>query len=540
LSKAIRLPLAMNQLLEQLRKKNNAPDNAPAAGARLVYHLKPGLHYQYGFEMTSGDDGKGPWHSAGNISYELENAARTLSVMERAKRQQAGPGKGEFRVSYMGSVTTPRYQQNDMAMGTASIAPDGEILSVDGQSDYSMIAASASDLVFAKLPTGNAKKWKATRHRTGGFIDETLIRSPNDALGRFTGFNSLGRSGFSNSLTIRQTVLTAVGIEDQFDFELTESNKNDATIKCQLTSTWTLGDKTLGNVGGEGKYTFDPAQGVFTNYYGSYKLRFGANGIEATVPFQLAFTLNDALTSDEIKARNEKNRRETEERIAKTQSEVAASNLKQSEETDSKVKDAIATLKNSNASPEAISAALRALSSAGIASRYMERVPSARRDEVAKLLNPQIKSNVEQTRSDALRAAEYWATSANIPTLLEALQGEDRFERSTIMRALGATGGNEKVATMLARMLDTNSKFEAAMALKKMKSYAEAAVLPMLQSTDPNTLREVCDILGEVGGKRSRAALETLVNKSGKDDLDSFAVKQALDRVKERAAVHAD
>jgi HEAT repeat protein len=146
-------------------------------------------------------------------------------------------------------------------------------------------------------------------------------------------------------------------------------------------------------------------------------------------------------------------------------------------------------------------------------------------------------------QSQALRAAEYWATPDDIPSLLAALKTAPNYSRGGIIRALAATGGNEQVAAVLVRLLETNSRYDAASALISMKECAksiETLVLPLLESSDNDVRRDACRILGELGGAKSQAALDALLAKIDHNDLFAFSAKQAREQIKGRLAVEPE
>ena len=167
-------------------------------------------------------------------------------------------------------------------------------------------------------------------------------------------------------------------------------------------------------------------------------------------------------------------------------------------------------------------------------------IDAQRREEIGNLLIPALKSNDERMRTEALRAAEYRATPADIPALLEALQQDTSYSKGTIIKALGTTGGNEKAAAVLAKLMETNSRYDAVKGLTGMKKYVEPVVLPLVQSSDGNVRRDAIGVLAEVGGKKSLQTLEGLLNTTTKDDQESFAMKQALEKIKSRLAVQPD
>ncbi len=443
---------------------------------QLTYQLKPELNYQYGIEMTSGDDGKGPWHLEGTVGYSLESSnPRIGSIMEQAKRQRQGIAeKSSITVRYLATLKGAPQVQNHTSSGTVSLTPEGEILSVDTQSDFSMIVASTSDLVFERLPPPNVNQWKAAEQRTCGMFDAAVIHAPTDVLNRLTRTGLIpwpNRYGAPTPMTINRTVISTTTIDDEMEYELIELDDAKAVVKSRLRSVMNFGGKIAGKIEGGGEYVFDRKQGVLTSKYADYKLRLSADGVELSVPFHLAFILKDALTPEEMKTRAEQSKREAEERIAKSRSEAAARKAKQQEEAAEKLDRAIATLKNASASSDEAHQALGDLALAGrelFPRDRLNRTAKAdhpRKTEVSTVLDSFLKSDVQSIREQAMNAAEYWATATNIPALLEALESADVFKRRDIIKALGATGGNAKSAAVLARLLETRSRNDASRAL---------------------------------------------------------------------------
>jgi hypothetical protein len=341
-------------------------------------------------------------------------------------------------------------------------------------------------------------------------------------------------------------VITTTAIDDETEYELVELDDSKAIVKARYNSEMKFSSKLTGKIEGEGEYTFDRKQGVMSHKYAEYKVRLSADGVELTVPFQLAAILKDTITSEEMKARAEQNRRESAERTAKYRSDAAARKAQQLDESKKKLDKAIATLKDTSSSPDDVEDAFRDLVSVGRELMRQDRLDHSskldhpQKAEVSAQLDRFLKGDSENVRNKALDAAEFWATAKNIPALLAALESADNLHRRDVIKALGATGGNAKSATVLAKLLETNSKYEAARALAGMKQYAEPAVLPLLQSKDSSTRREACNILADVGGGKSLKVLEAIAAKSGNDDLQPYEVRQAIEKIKERLAVKSN
>jgi HEAT repeat protein len=137
-------------------------------------------------------------------------------------------------------------------------------------------------------------------------------------------------------------------------------------------------------------------------------------------------------------------------------------------------------------------------------------------------------------------AAEKWATEANIPVLVELLKSAEPSNRRNVLEALGATGGDQKTADMIAKLLDTDARWEASDALKLMPKYAEVPTLPFLESENSETRRYACEVLESVGGKQSMKALLKLKAKIGDGGIEGFAIKRALEASTQRAALQSD
>jgi HEAT repeat protein len=245
-----------------------------------------------------------------------------------------------------------------------------------------------------------------------------------------------------------------------------------------------------------------------------------SEGIEAKLPFKMAFVLQEVLTAEQMKERAAK--------LEADHSEAEANRLKESE---LRVSKAIAVLKDTSSKATDVRTALSTLATARLNAAKPER------KEVAALLNKFLKSEDDTVRMAAVRAAQDWATAENIPTLLELLKTTQSYQRSTIIQALGATGGNADVATVLVRLMESsNTRFPASQALQKMGPIGESAVLPLLKSSERTTRDDACQILGEIGGKKSKAALEAIMAKTKEGDFQNIQAKMALDKINERLA----
>ena len=81
----------------------------PAGQQAFAYALQPDMTYEYDFELTSGDDRKGPWHLTGNVSYDLEpkRDRPPPSVMERARGIKQDVASTGIRIRFLGFPHPP-------------------------------------------------------------------------------------------------------------------------------------------------------------------------------------------------------------------------------------------------------------------------------------------------------------------------------------------------------------------------------------------------------------------------------------------------
>jgi hypothetical protein len=136
-------------------------------------------------------------------------------------------------------------------------------------------------------------------------------------------------------------------------------------------------------------------------------------------------------------------------------------------------------------------------------------VDSARRDEVAALLDPLLKTTEHSVKNAAIKAVEIWGTQENVPTLLALLDSPDLGERWAAMEALGKIGGSKEAAQRLADLLTvSNDSLTAKRALEEMGNIAEEAVWPHVGHRDIQIHSNACQVLGKIGTPQTLAKLK--------------------------------
>jgi HEAT repeat protein len=486
----------------------------------LVYKLKPDNTYRYDFELRSGEDGDGFLQLDGNVSYTLVAGVERPSLIDDAFNNGDGEGKSSgkpFALRVHG-VVNAKMAPAQFVDATLRVTPRGDSFKLQ-ENDYSMLSTTVGSLAFDELPPAKQAKWESNRTRKIVFIDEEVVGFPQRfAMLRYGRYAQLR----PESVQLQRTTLNQMNVEEKTSYELVELSDEKAVVKTRLVSSWVSGvsGKKAVDLETTGQYTFDRGRNVIAKGHSQSELRVTSEGIEAKLPFKMAFVLQEVLTAEQMKERAAK--------LEADHSEAEATRLKESE---LRVSKAIAVLKETSSKPTDVRTALTTLATA------RRNAAKPERKEVAALLNKFLKSEDDTVRMAAVRAAQEWATAENIPTLLELLKTTQSYQRSTIIQALGATGGNADVATVLVRLMESsNTRFPASQALQKMGPIGESAVLPLLKSTERTTRDDACQILGEIGGKKSKAALEAIMAKTKEGDFQNIQAKMALDKINERLA----
>jgi len=158
--------------------------------------------------------------------------------------------------------------------------------------------------------------------------------------------------------------------------------------------------------------------------------------------------------------------------------------------------------------------------------------PEAPDPEIArKILNAYEKAKPAEALSIS-SALEAWVTPDQLPELDDLLETTDRSFRRGLERAIGKMGTIEAAKILAKRLTDRHDRTTVARSLKSMGTIAEPAVIPFLSNKDPEVALEACEILGEIGTRKSIAGLQRLTK--SKNNLLSTTAKMALDQVRNR------
>jgi HEAT repeat protein len=126
-----------------------------------------------------------------------------------------------------------------------------------------------------------------------------------------------------------------------------------------------------------------------------------------------------------------------------------------------------------------------------------------RRREVCQALEALLSDRDTTTQSQAAQALAIWGTEDSVPALVKALQSQDFFVRTEVIKALGEIKSEKAAGPLAARLTDGSDRLGAADALKKIGPKAESEVVKYLANSqnDANARMEACNILAEIGTK---------------------------------------
>jgi hypothetical protein len=142
--------------------------------------------------------------------------------------------------------------------------------------------------------------------------------------------------------------------------------------------------------------------------------------------------------------------------------------------------------------------------------RLAQMRPDENRAEVARALEELLQN--PRTRDGVPEALAVWGTKESVPVLAKALAASqvfgEVFYRQALLRALGNFKDERAAEAAASRLHDHFENGEATIALEKIGSAGEPALIRLLKHPDAGTRERVCNILKVVGSKKSIAPLQ--------------------------------
>jgi hypothetical protein len=133
-----------------------------------------------------------------------------------------------------------------------------------------------------------------------------------------------------------------------------------------------------------------------------------------------------------------------------------------------------------------------------------------RRDEVARALERLLSNPFPDVRQAGIRALAVWGTPESVPVLTRTLDAEPFPDTSAaLLETLGALKDPRAAESLAKRLTDPFNHDKAGKALVTLGPAAEKAVVPYLTNPDRQARIEACQVLADVGTKKSFEALRT-------------------------------
>lgn len=361
----------------------------------------------------------------------------------------------------------------------------GELLNAGGSERLPYLLGRTAEWIFAPLDGGGEKTWKSSAETDIGItsawppLPSSFRRRPDEVL----------KATEENVYTI-------------------ESATGEQTTLARTYRLWTKetvsGEPRI-ELAGKATIVFDHKRGMPASMKFAGALFLRETNVTGKLPIEIEHKL---LTEDEAKQLREA----AEERRAELEK------LRTLDEAT--VRQLAGDLKSDDEARRRQAAA-----------RLSQANTSEGDAEISKQLVSILKEEGGPLRLAMAGALEKWATAESADDLIGLLDSSKPYVRKAAIGALGRLKV-EKAAEPLAGLLpELQSRFAAADALKKIGSPAEATVLKQAESGDPQVASTACQILKEIGTKKSLPALKTLAeNPNGIVRLHARQAVQAIER----------
>lgn len=382
-------------------------------------------------------------------------------------------------------------------VGIHAFPPTEHVLHVDnrgglqsqrGDSQLPYVLGNLSQLVLPPLPRESIDHWEESC-KTAVTLKSDDSRFPRFGFGRFADRDDG----------------THLDASEKAEYTVIESQPNAVIIrkKYELKTTETLDGQPRVELTGQADFTFDLGLGLPKSMSGKFKLTNATENVTHRIPI----TISAKLLNEEERARLEGDQKPA---------------ISRQPVDDEVIDEVLEDLKASE--PFRVQNA---------ADRLEKAEPSARQFEVARALEPFMKSQDNVTRQAAARALAVWGTTESVPALIEALQDELFAVRALALTGLGKIGDERAIEPTIGLLRTERNRLEAIAALENIGVPAEVAVLKLLEEANSNVRYDACRILTTMGTDKSLALLE----KQARDDdnnLVRLVAAQAATEIRSR------
>ena len=476
------------------------------AARRLRYDWKPGQTFSYRVKMTV-QLGTGPVEIQGTARYTVKSVSpegvAEITFGESMTRSEKGVvvSSGDryavpARPLYPHVTHSRYYYPGRYATGLAAGPPevvkvdrDGQIVSMEGGVHFPCFLGRAAHLPFEPLSAAEENPWTVA----------------TDIAFRMSKVDWLPTSMLAS---VRQEELPG---REKAVFSIESSDPKQITVKktYEASSAAQVEGKPQIALGGEGKLTFDLQRGLVSSSTMKIRVAMHDGAVLVEVPIQVSYEVVGEAEEAKMRADAEKTVLDREKLVKDLLRPLTVADL------DGLVKDL-----QSGDHVKAIAAKTRLT---------FKKTQEPDR-KMAAALEALLKHENANVREAAAEALANWATKENVPALVKLLDSDSPVIRSHALRALGrlkATTAIDRIVQQLAE-----DQFTAAQALREMGAAAEPAVLKVLATGDRKSREQACQILNQIGTKKSLPALEKA--KSDADALMKIYAEQAIKAIQHR------
>ena len=384
-----------------------------------------------------------------------------MKVSGRLAKSVKGRGRFPYFPRHRGMPFGPRGPFGVRGPGTWTISRRGDVIIVGRVNQILCLLGPEELLIIESLPKEAKMSWTVSSG---------------------TGITEIGESPMPFPPR-REEVGHGAG--EQIDYAVTKTTSETVhlTKKYHLTTTPSSGEETHFNMSGSGDLEFDRKRGAFVSNSMKYEIEVNKNDTKLNVPVALTYHL---MTEKEL-ADHEKKEKEKADAIAEANKPKPVS-----------AQERASLLKDLRSHDDArCRAALQRLAK-GVVDEQPEAISVA--------VAPFLSHPNGWIQADAAKAMVIWATPNAEAALIKASNTENRMARGSVIVALGRIP-SPATAEAAAAELPRNRR-EAGKALRAMGRVAETATVPWASDRDFWVRREACDVLKEIGGRKSIAALQ--------------------------------
>jgi beta-lactamase regulating signal transducer with metallopeptidase domain len=483
------------------------PDKKPASApvppldgkGPLRYRWEANKTYAYTIQIEA-DEGESIETLTGTPAYTVRSTGTDgtavvfngrLMSMQKFKPRQGIPFGRPPRIrspfSPFSGVGVPTFPTAEHVL---HLDDNGNLQSMSGDSQLPFVLGNLSQLVLVPLPNDAQVKWEESEKTSVTLrTEDDRFPFPRPRFGPFANRDEGER------LEARQRT----------EYQRDEPQGDSVVIrkKYELKTTQTHDGQPRLELAGETEITFDLTLGLPTALSGKLKL---VNHTENTT-HRTPITVTARLLSEEERARLEAEQKEAARRKPLD---------------DAALDEALADLTAQEAS--------RVQNAAG----KLERAePQGRQAEVARALEPLLESKDNFIRQAAARALAVWCDQESVPVLIGALDDEFFTVPWAALEALGKLKDERAIGPVASVLKAKKHRQQAIQSLAAMGPMAEDAALELLAESDSDMRYDACQILKEVGGKKSLRPL-TKASRDDSNGIVRLVADQALKAVKGR------